>query len=429
MTTVNLRFLAYLWSLLFGVGIVGLASCEGPTTQARGLWAGNPERIAEELPPRDTVAPPPVTATIAAVGDLMCSYRQFRIAKVGDHQFDFFPSYQMIRPLLAGADLTIGNLETNIGGAGQAYRGFPRFNTPDDYLEPLREAGFDLLFTSNNHSMDLGEAGIRRTIRKLDELGIAHTGTYRDAGDRARVRIVDVKGIRIGFLSYTSTTNGIKGPRGKGYLVNYVDFQQLPRDIAAARAQGAEVVLTYFHFGTQYSTQPNFWQERVVKAAIAGGADMILGSHPHVVQPVRFFKTENARLDSGVICFSLGNFLSNEFRRRADAGVVLHLKLTKDPVRDSIYLDGVDFVPTWTYRGTHPSLRRHVILPAEWGFGDHDFTFLGARDKARMREAFADTRAVLTRETDQIRVRGMNPEPEDFREGDRPGVDAELYAE
>jgi poly-gamma-glutamate capsule biosynthesis protein CapA/YwtB (metallophosphatase superfamily) len=414
-TPVNDRFSWFIFLLLAAM-LPGLTACDAHTAQARGLSkpAGIPTFQPAENPDR---GPQTVTATISAVGDLMCSYRQFRIARMKGHDFDFYPSHQMVRPLLAGADFTLGNLETNMGGAGRAYSGFPRFNTPDDYLGPLREAGFDFLFTSNNHSLDLGEDGILRTIRKLDELGIGHTGTFVSEEDRNRVRIVDVKGIKLGLLSYTSTTNGIKGPRGKKYLVNYVNFRQLPKDIAAARKQGAEVVLTYFHFGTQYSSKPNFWQERVVKAAIAGGADIILGSHPHVVQPVRFFKTENARLDSGVICFSLGNFLSNEFRRRADAGVIMNLRLTRDLAKDSIYLSAVDFVPTWTYRGTHPAMRRHVILPAEWGYGEHEFAFLGRQDKARMRQAFNDTKAVLTRETDRIKVRGMNPEPDDFREG------------
>ncbi|MEM7041069.1 MAG: CapA family protein, partial [Bacteroidota bacterium] len=210
----------------------------------------------------------------------------------------------------------------------------------------------------------------------------------------------------------TSTTNGIPTPRNKKYLVNYVDFRKLPQDVARARKMGAEVVMFYFHFGTQYSQDPNYWQEYVVDKAIKAGADIIIGSHPHVVQPVRYFKTQNARLDSGIVCFSLGNFLSNEFRRRADAGVILNFELTRALESDSIYLSRVDYVPTWVYRGTHKAMRRHVILPAEWGFRDLDLPYLNAKDRAKMRQAFEDTRTVLTRYTDQIQLRSMAPVPE-----------------
>jgi poly-gamma-glutamate capsule biosynthesis protein CapA/YwtB (metallophosphatase superfamily) len=314
--------------------------------------------------------------------------------------------------LLDGADLTLGNLETNLAGEEQGYRGFPRFNTPDAYAAPLREAGFDVLFTSNNHAMDNGEAGVRRTIRILDELGLGHTGSFVDTSDRDSVRIVDVQGIKIGLLSYTSTTNGLGVPRGKGYLVNYIHFPRMKADIARARARGAEVVLTYFHFGTEYSHDPNWWQETVVAEAIGNGADIILGSHPHVVQPVRFFKTQNARLDSGIVCFSLGNFLANEYRKGGDAGVIMNLRLKRDGATNTIALSGVDYVPTWTYRGTHPAMKRHVVLPAEWGFGGGaELAYLTPASKAQMRSAFEETRAVITRHTQALTVRGMRSDP------------------
>lgn len=355
---------------------------------------------------------PDVEITIAAVGDLMCAGHQFRLAQTDAHSYDFFPSYQAVRPLLDGADLTLGNLETNLAGEEQGYRGFPRFNTPDDYAAPLREAGFDVLFTSNNHAMDNGEAGVRRTIRVLDELGLGHTGSFTDTSDRDSVRIVDVQGFKIALLSYTSTTNGIGVPRGKGYLVNYIHFPQMRRDIARARAKGAEIVLTYFHFGTEYSHDPNWWQETVVAEAISNGADIILGSHPHVVQPVRFFKTKNARLDSGVVCFSLGNFLANEYRNGGAAGVLMNLRLKRIGATDSIYLSGVDYVPTWTYRGTHPAMRRHVVLPAEWGYGGGaDLPYLTEASKADMRRAYEQTRDVITRDSKQLTIRGMRSDP------------------
>jgi poly-gamma-glutamate capsule biosynthesis protein CapA/YwtB (metallophosphatase superfamily) len=394
------------------VWLLSLSSC-GNGTQARSAEADFSLREPSvPTPPKD------VEITIAAVGDLMCAGHQFQLAQTGPNEYDFFPSYQAVRPLLDGADLTLGNLETNLAGEEQGYRGFPRFNTPDAYAAPLREAGFDVLFTSNNHAMDNGEAGVRRTIRILDELGLGHTGSFADTSDRDSVRIVNVKGIKIGLLSYTSTTNGLGVPRGKGYLVNYIHFPRMKRDIARARALGAEVVLTYFHFGTEYSHDPNWWQETVVAEAIGNGADIILGSHPHVVQPVRFFKTQNACLDSGIVCFSLGNFLANEYRKGGDAGVIMNLRLKRDGATQAISLSGVDYVPTWTYRGTDPAMRRHVVLPAEWGFGGGaELAYLTAASKAQMRSAFEETRAVITRHTQALTIRGMRSDPGGVLEG------------
>jgi poly-gamma-glutamate synthesis protein (capsule biosynthesis protein) len=412
---------------MFGMAVglavmaMSLAGC-GLGTQARttNLELGAVASVDVPVPRRD------VEITITAVGDLMCAGHQFRLAKTADKGYDFFPSYQAVRPLLHGADLTLGNLETNLAGEEQGFRGFPRFNTPDEYAAPLREAGFDVLFTSNNHAMDNGEAGVRRTIRVLDELGLGHTGSFADTSDRDSVRIVDVRGIKIALLSYTSTTNGLGVPRGKGYLVNYIHFPQMRRDIARARARGAEIVLTYFHFGTEYSHDPNWWQETVAAEAIANGADIILGSHPHVVQPVRFFKTHNARLDSGIVCFSMGNFLANEYRKGGDAGVMMNLRLKRDGATDSIYLSGVDFVPTWTYRGTHATMQRHVVLPAEWGYGGGaDLAYLTESDKARMREAFEATRAVITRETKRLSIRGMRSDPGGVLQAEQGGLGKE----
>lgn len=410
--------MAFLGGAVLGmVTMAGLLTGCGPGAQAQAT-APNVHVVGEELGGVQKKHKPDTEITISAVGDLMCAGIQFKLAEAGDNTYDFYPSYQMVRPLLEGADLTLGNLETSLAGAAPGYKGFPRFNSPDDYATPLKEAGFDVLFTSNNHAMDNGEAGVRRTIRILDELGLGHTGSFRDEKDRDSVRIVNVKGIRIALLSYTSTTNDIPVPRGKSYLVNYIQFPKMRGDIQRAREKGADVVLTYFHFGTEYSHQPNWWQEQVVSEAIAAGADIILGSHPHVVQPVRYFKTQNARLDTGIVCFSLGNFLANEYRNGGDAGVIMNLRLLKDGETDAITLSGVDYVPTWTYRGTHPAMRRHVVFPAEWGFEDMQIPYLTDASRARMRSAFEQTRTVLTTYTDQIALRGMLSDPGGVLQGE-----------
>ena len=394
MPTNLLKILPFLGCISFAVLIT---SCEQdalpreakPTT----LHAGRQHHQLAAIGDRPE---PNVEVTLTAVGDLMCSYRQMKYTRLEKNTYNFNSAYGYVRPLLSQSDLTIGNLETTLGGPDKPYTGFPRFNAPDDYARALKTAGFDFLFTSNNHSMDTGEEGIRRTLNVLDGLGLQHTGTFDSQEDQDSIRIVNVKGIRIAMLAYTGTTNKISVPRNKRYLVSYIDFKRMKREITQAREKGAELVVTYFHIGDEYSLSPSRWQETCMKQARKFGADIILSSHPHVLQPIEFFETQNATLDTGLVVWSLGNFYSNDFRPYSDAGNILNIHLTKNRVDRSIRISSVDYVPTWIYRGTHAEKQRHLILPAEWGFQPVRLPFLTENDRLQMRIAYKNTCEIIT---------------------------------
>jgi poly-gamma-glutamate capsule biosynthesis protein CapA/YwtB (metallophosphatase superfamily) len=361
-------------------------------------------------------------ATIAAVGDLMCHSGQYNYAQVGPDTFDFAPFYEAVEPYFGQADFVMGNLETTLTGAAAGYSGFPRFNSPDEYATALKWAGFDFVTTSNNHSLDRGEKGVLRTIERLNLEGIGYVGTYVDQRDRDSVRIYDINGIEVAFLSYTFSTNGIPIPRGKPHLVNMIEPETIKADIDAARALDPDLVLVYYHFGTEYQQEPNGYQRSIVNKTIEFGADVILGGHPHSLQPMEYYATNGGSLDTGVVAYSLGNFISNQRWRYSDAGVVLYLEFTKDVKNDSIWISDVSFLPTWVFKGRVEGDSRYVPVPAQAGYHDDMYPFLSSGDRSKMRQAFDDTKEILTNYESRFNVRGLaieepeTPRPEPLRD-------------
>ncbi|MGA7720817.1 MAG: CapA family protein, partial [Ignavibacteriaceae bacterium] len=231
---------------------------------------------------RNSAADSTITISISAVGDLMCHSPQFEYARVSADSFDFKPSFEIIKKYLQNSDFTFGNLETVAGGKAKGYSGYPFFNAPDQFVSAVKSAGFNLITTSNNHALDGGEAGLLRTISIIKNSGLNYTGTFISGKDRDSIRIYNIKGIKVGLLAYTYGTNGNTVPKGKPYLINIIDTALIRNDINLYRHNGAEIVLVYFHFGTEYKRTPDDYQKTIVEKTIAGGADLIIGGHPHV---------------------------------------------------------------------------------------------------------------------------------------------------
>ena len=335
------------------------------------------------------------TITISAVGDLMCHSVQFEYAETGKDTFDFNPVYRLVKSYLSYADFTIGNLETVIAGKDKKFSGYPLFNSPDEYITALKDAGFDLLFTSNNHALDRGEYGVLRTIKILNENKINYDGTFISQKDRDSTRIFDLKGIRVAFLAYTYGTNGNVVPKDKSYLINKIDYQFIQNDIMKARMENADLVLVYFHFGTEYKREPDQFQKIVVDSTIKYGADIIIGSHSHVVEPMKMFKTNNGSLDSGLVAYSLGNFFSNQRWRYSDCGVILNVSITKNFQTGKTCISKIDFVPTWIFKGHTGTQSEYVIVPSQYLMSNDVYSHFTKRDFRKMFEAFSDTRNIL----------------------------------
>lgn len=345
--------------------------------------------------------------TITAVGDLMCHSPQFSYAQVTSDSFDFKPVYREVRKILEASDFTYGNLETVIGKKKDTYKGYPRFNSPPHYVEALKYAGFDLLVTANNHTLDQGESGVLRTLESIKKYELNYTGSFLSETDRDSIRIFDVKGLKLAVLSYSYGTNGMPIPKGKNYIINLIDKNLIQKDIFSARKKGAEIVLVNFHFGNEYEREPSEFQKDVVDFTIQSGADIILGGHPHVLQPVDFFKTKLAKLDSGFVAYSLGNFISNQRKRFTDAGVILTIELTKNLKNDSVFISNVDYLPTWVFKGDTEKGKEYVILPLD-ELNDSSYTFLNNSDLSNMRQAFNDTKLIITKYNSKVKLYSIN---------------------
>jgi poly-gamma-glutamate capsule biosynthesis protein CapA/YwtB (metallophosphatase superfamily) len=345
-----------------------------------------------------------LTANVSFVGDLMCHSTQFNYAKVGADTFDFTGVYREVKKYLSEPDLTIGNLETVIAGKNKGYSGYPYFNAPDDFIYALKDAGFDLLITANNHALDQGWDGVKSTLEVINEYKIHTTGTFLSQEDRDSVRIFEINSIRIAILAYSENTNGLPIPKGKDFVINLIDEELIQKDIIKAREKNVDIVLVHLHYGVEYLREPNDYQTEVVKKIIELGADIMIGGHPHVIQPFDFFKTNDTVLDSGFIAYSMGNFISNQRWRYSDAGLILNIQISKNILTDSIYISEVDYLPTWVFKGETEKGREYVILPSQLS-GDSTYTYLTKQDQKLMQEAFNDTKEIINKYSTNTKIK------------------------
>ena len=344
-----------------------------------------------------------VTITISIVGDLMCHSPQFEYARVSKDSFDFAPVFRQVKNYLSSSDFTFGNLETVTAGKEDGrYSGYPFFNSPDSYISALKNVGFDLFVTANNHALDRGEKGILRTIDEIKLRELGYVGTFNSQRDRDSIRIFDIKGIKIAFLAYSYGTNGNPIPKGKSYLINLIDSTLINKDIQTARFNGAELVLVHFHFGEEYKREPVQFQKDVVNKTIESGADIIIGGHPHVLQPVNFYKTKNAKLDSGFVAYSMGNFFSNQRKRYTDGGMILTISIKKDLIKNTFELSEVNYLPTWVFKGSTTNGKEYVIIPST---NVADTTIILSKSESeQMNQAFNDTRYIINKYTNNSKL-------------------------
>lgn len=330
------------------------------------------------------------TVTFSFVGDLMCHEPETISAAVGKDSYDYKPFFKEIKKYLSLSDFTIGNLETTLSGKENKFSGYPLFNSPDEFLDAIKDAGFNFLITSNNHCFDRGKKGIIRTIDKIHEKGLVSTGTNKTRHDRDSIRIVEKNGIRTAILAYTFNVNGNYLSNNDKYMVNLIDTLVIKQDVQSARTKSAEVVIAYFHFGNEYMRKPSDYQREIIKKTIGYGADLIICSHPHVIQPFEYFQTVNSKFKEGFIAYSLGNFISNQRERYSDCGVILNFSISKNR-KGEISLSNVDYIPTWVYKGKVDNKDEFVILPSDTSKFQLP-SYLTGTDKAKLFQSFSDTK-------------------------------------
>jgi len=253
----------------------------------------------------------PQGADLLFVGDAMQHQAQLDVARQlgGGKGYDYSGCFTYIAPTVTEADYAVCNLEVPLGG-GPDYTGYPCFSAPDSYAVALKDAGFDMFLTANNHCLDRRDRAARRTLAALDSLGIDHVGTFHDSADRERKVpfIKDINGIKIGFLNYTYGTNGIE-PR-EGAEIALIEKPRMAEEIRRTREAGAEIVVVAIHWGVEYVLLPNRNQEDIADFLVDQGVDLIIGGHPHVIQPMKVVRNEKEQKDVLVV-YSLGNFISN----------------------------------------------------------------------------------------------------------------------
>ena len=308
-------------------------------------------------------------AKLIAVGDIMMHSTQTRSgydAKSQTYNFDSF--FAPVKNILSQGDWVIGNLETPLAGEDVGgYTGYPLFNAPATLADAAKKAGFNILTTANNHALDRGEKGVIRTIANLRDRQIAFTGTSASATQASKPLISTKNNISLAILAYTYGTNGIPIPKGKDYLVSLIDEKKIVKDIAKARKQGADIIAISLHFGDEYQRQPNPQQKQLVENLLKAGADIILGSHPHVVQPYKIFKFpgKNGKTRKAVAIYSMGNFISGQMKDYTDLGVIFQVTIRKKFPEKTAEITGIKALPTWVHRYTLNNQLKYRVLPLE----------------------------------------------------------------
>lgn len=330
---------------------IGAAVVLAAATAVNLLWLGTGPAAAPAAPAEAEVPVPADTvqrAVLLFAGDLMQHTPQTNAARRADGTFDYTESFAAVAPLFRAADLAVVNLETTLTRR-PPYRGYPCFRSPAALGEQLRRMEIDAVLLANNHCCDGGSAGIATTVQVLDSLGIRHTGAFADTLDFKRNNTLYIErcGIRFALLNYTYGTNGIPVPRG--CIVNLIDTLRIGADLAAAR-DSADCVVACMHWGNEYQRQPDAGQRRLAEFLRRHGADLIIGSHPHVIQP---FEADS----TGVTLYSLGNFVSNQRKRYCDGGLLARITVEKRPGERCRYR--LATIPVWV------QLPGYRILPAQ----------------------------------------------------------------
>ncbi len=284
------------------------------------------------------------------------------------YRYDSF--FEPVRDILAQGDWVIANLETPLAGADLEYTGYPRFNAPDSLADALQAAGFNILTTANNHSLDRGEIGILNTLKTVQARGLYPVGTDASPEEAQQILILEKQQIRMAMLAYTYGTNGIPIPEAKGYLVSLIDEAKIIQDIAEANRQGADFVTVMLHFGTEYQRQPNAEQQRLVAVLIRAGADVILGSHPHVVQPYEVLELVGdgaikGGVRKGAVIYSMGNFISNQRGGYKEFGVIFQVKVRKKFPERTTEITDIKALPTWVHRYSASGKYQFRVLPLQ----------------------------------------------------------------
>lgn len=354
----NLKKIFLLILFLFFIILIASNLTKSPIKIGTRQTSNEPENQSSE------VVNPDVTIDLAIIGDIMChgpNYNDAYNSKTKTYDFSTF--FTQINSYISDADISIGNLETTFAGGNKAYSGYPTFNSPPQLAQDVKDIGIDVLTTANNHSLDTGYSGLTNTIDELDELGISHTGTFKSEEDQNEILIKDVNGIKIAFLAYTYGTNGIAVPKGKEYCINLIDKDLIKSQLESAKELNPDIICVSMHWGIEYKIQQNSEQEELADFLFENGVDIILGSHPHVLEPMekRTITLDDGTTKDGFVIYSLGNFMSAQKDKYTKDSIILNLQITKHS-EGNITIDSYNYTPIYMQdNGTNATNRYEII--------------------------------------------------------------------
>ncbi|MEG1930608.1 MAG: CapA family protein [Anaerovorax sp.] len=352
----------------------------------------------------------PISLSISCVGDIMVHSPQIPAQyREETNTYDFSNNFQYVAPYIREADLALCNMETTFGGESRGYSGYPSFNSPESLATAVREAGWDVAITANNHNMDTGEAGVNGTLATLRKAGLATVGTQY-LGEKPYT-MVSIKGVNIAIIAYTYETPSTDGrvrinstpvPLPLEPQINSFDYGTLDTDLGEigglidqARGEKADVVVCYFHWGTEYQTMPNEYQKQMAQEVAAMGADIIFASHPHVLQPMEMIKVSATGKEVPVF-YSMGNFISNQRSETLDLpnskdteqGIIAEVDFEYMKSTGEILAMEMHAVPLWVDR-YNQGKTVYTVVPLDSNLAENpDIQISG--HLARARQALAD---------------------------------------
>ncbi len=320
------------------------------------------ENKIEEVIPEDTVI------NIVGIGDALCHSQNFKDAYNSETgTYDFSPMFKNITKYIESATVAVGNLETTLAGEERGYSGYPTFNSPAELAYDMKEMGIDILTTANNHCIDKGYSGLVSTLDKLDEYGIAHTGTSRSVEEQNTILFKDLEGIKTAFLCYTYGTNGIPIPSGREYSVNLIDKDFMKQQLDKAKEEGAELIVVSMHWGSEYRIKPTEEQEELAEFLIKNGADIILGNHSHVPEPMEMKEVtlDDGTKREGFVIYSMGNFFSAQTQEYTRDTLIVNVEVRKNGQTGEITIDKATYTPVYVYDNGSNAKDRYELLDIE----------------------------------------------------------------
>lgn len=366
-----------------------------------------------ETKPNPPVVEKPVNLEIVCVGDIMVHEPQIPSQYNSETgEYDYNNNFQYVKKYIQKADLALGNFEGTFGGL--PYTGYPAFSTPDQLATALKETGFDVAITSNNHMVDRGKSGVLRTVEVLRGAGLETNGSRLDVNE-PRYSISEVKGVQVGVVSYTYETSGT-GPdvsiNGSfisdetAQLINSFSYNRLAGDLLkiketvdGAKQAGADIIVLYLHWGAEYQQAPNQWQEQIVTSAVEEmKVDIIFASHPHVLQKMEIVHSETTGKDVPVF-YSMGNFISNQRyetlqNRYTEQGMIARVELAYMMSTEKMISIKIGATPTWVDRYKRNGKTVYEVIPLDEEL-ENNPALLESGHLNRAKEAWEDINGIL----------------------------------